>query len=152
MKQNTAKITFESFGLEFKNITVGANREGEPLYRTMGGVGQCVRQYMKQRFPGVPFQVSTSSFSGGDAVDVYLSPLDVEKCVYENVRQELEAVFSQGRFNGMEDIYEYNDGHGIKDPASGIEFGTKYMTVSYRPKYGTKQYAAYEAYLETQKA
>lgn len=145
MKQNTTKITFESFGLEFKNITVGANRDGEPLYRTMGGVGQCVRQYMKQRFPGVKFQVSTSSFSGGDAVDVYLSPLNVSDKVYENVRHELEAVFSQGRFNGMEDIYEYNADGGIKDPASGIEFGTKYLHVSHKPKYGTKQYEAYEA-------
>jgi hypothetical protein len=145
MKQNTTKINFESFGIEFKNITVGANRDGEPTYRTMGGVGQCVRQYMKQRFPGVPFQLSTSSFSGGDAVDVYLSPLEVNDKVYENVRNELDAVFSEGRFNGMEDIYEYNRDSGIKDPVTGIEFGTKYMHVSHRPKYGTKQYEAYQA-------
>lgn len=147
MKRQTTKISFEAQGLKFKEITVGANPAGEPIYRTMRGVGQVVRQFMKQTFPKIKFQISTDSFSGGDAVTVYLNPVNTTKEEFEQVRDSLDAAFADGKFNGMEDIYEYKPGKAtIHDPLTGIEFYTKYMHTQYQPKYGTKEYEEYKEY------
>lgn len=145
MKQQTTKINFEAQGLRFKEITVAKNLEGQPAWRTMRGVGQVVRQFMKQTFPKIKFQISTDRFSGGDAVTVYLNPINTTKEEFEQVRESLDAVFSDGKFNSMEDIYEYKPGKAIiHDPVTGIEFNTKYMHVQHKPKYGTKEYEQYE--------
>jgi hypothetical protein len=146
MKTPTTKISFESNGLEFKNITVSANRNtGEPSYRTMRGVGQVIKQYMKQRFPGVPYQLSTKSYSMGDSVTVYMNPLKVSKEMIDRISDSLQAQFEYGRFNSMEDIYEYkNDSGFIKDSKSGIEFSTKYLHVQRSPKFDTAEYHAYK--------
>jgi len=147
MKTPTTKISFESMGLEFKNISVQVNRNtGEPSYRTMRGVGQVVKQFMKQRFPQVPYQLSTSSFSMGDAVTVYINPFKVDEDTITQVSAALQAQFEYGKFNSMDDIYEYTDDMGlIKDPKSGIEFSTKYLHVQRQPKFGTKEYDQYAA-------
>jgi len=62
----------------------------------------------------------------------------------DQVRNTLQAQFEYGKFNSMEDIYEYNnDSVLIKDPKSGIEFSTKYLHVQRSPKFDTKEYYAY---------
>lgn len=147
MKTPTTKISFNSNGLKFKNITVSVNRNtGEPSYRTMRGVGQVVKQYMKQRFPGVPYQLSTKSYSMGDSVTVYINPFKVDEATVDRISNTLQAQFEYGKFNSMDDIYEHkNDGGFIKDSKSGIKFDTKYLHVQRRPKFDTPEYYAYEA-------
>ena len=145
MKNPTTKISFESNGLKFTNISVSVNRNtGEPSYRTMRGVGQVIKQFMKKRFPNVPYQLSTKNYSMGDSVTIYLNPFKVDEQTADQVRTTLQAQFEYGKFNSMEDIYEYsNDSALIKDPKSGIEFSTKYLHIQYSPKFDTKEYYAY---------
>ena len=145
MKNPTTKISFESNGLKFTNISVSVNRNtGEPSYRTMRGVGQVIKQFMKKRFPNVPYQLSTKNYSMGDSVTIYLNPFKVDEQTADQVRNTLQAQFEYGKFNSMEDIYEYsNDSALIKDPKSGIEFSTKYLHIQYSPKFDTKEYYAY---------
>ena len=145
MKNPTTKISFESNGLKFTNISVSVNRNtGEPSYRTMRGVGQVIKQFMKKRFPNVPYQLSTKNYSMGDSVTIYLNPFKVDEQTMDQVRNTLQAQFEYGKFNSMEDIYEYNnDSALIKDPKSGIEFSTKYLHVQRSPKFDTKEYYAY---------
>jgi hypothetical protein len=122
--------------LKFTNITLKTYgtvyRGGQQIhyyYSTMLGVSQAVRQYMKQMFPDVEFRIKTDSYSGGDSVRVrILSNLPSE--TYKEIRSQLESVFEEGRFNGMEDIYEYNGG-GLKVDYAGqtVDIGTKYLFV-----------------------
>lgn len=79
-----------------------ANQKGR-----LTGAAACadaIRAELKEKFAGVKFSVKSSTFSMGDSVDIswndFLS------------RDEVEAVVSkyqQGRFNGMEDMYEYSN-------------------------------------------
>jgi hypothetical protein len=146
MKTPTTKINFESYGFKFKNITVAVNRNtGEPSYRTMMGVSQVINQYMKQRFPGIPYQISTSSFSGGNSVTVYINPFKVNKETADRISDVLQARFEYCKFNAMEDIYEYKkDNSSIMDEKSGITFETKYLHVQRSPKFDTPEYHAYK--------
>lgn len=65
---------------------------------------QAIRKVLKESFPTVKFSVRSEGFAGGDAVRVK----------YENgpTREEVEKLirkFESGHFNGMEDIYEYDN-------------------------------------------
>ena len=81
----------------------------------------------------------------GDSVTVYMNPLKVSKEMIDRISDSLQAQFEYGRFNSMEDIYEYkNDSGFIKDSKSGIEFSTKYLHVQRSPKFDTAEYHAYK--------
>jgi len=130
---------------KFKNITVYK----EHSYVPMMGVSQVIRQYIKQRW-NIPFQISTDSFSGGDSVRVYVSPLNVtDKNIFEDINIELKVIFQAGNFDGSTDSYEYKKS-SFKISANGKEysFRTKYLFVEYEPKYGTKQYDEYREWKE----
>jgi len=79
-----------------------ANQKGR-----LTGAAACadaIRAELKEKFAGVKFSVKSSTFSMGDSVDISWSDF--------LSRDEVEAVVSkyqQGRFNGMEDIYEYSN-------------------------------------------
>lgn len=63
-----------------------------------------IRAELKTVFSGVKFSVTSESFSGGDAVRISWTdgPTDAQVSKITNK-------YSAGRFNGMEDIYEYNE-------------------------------------------
>ena len=63
-----------------------------------------IRKDLKQAFPGVKFSVTSSSFSGGNAVDVRY----FDAVLVEGVRNIVDK-YQYGTFNGMEDIYEYTN-------------------------------------------
>ena len=129
--------TYKGQPLQFKDLTMrvyenwysgGVQRAYK--YPTMGGVSQAIRQFMKQVFPKVKFQIKTESYSGGNSVRVYiLSPLAPSE--FQSVNEALTSTFQMGRFNGMEDIYEYN-GRGLSGEVDGeeVNFGTKYLFVN----------------------
>lgn len=128
--------TFNGQPLQFKDLTMrvyenwySGGVQQAYKYPTMGGVSQAIRQFMKQVFPKVKFQIKTDSYSGGDSARVYiLSQLTPSE--FQNVKEALTSTFQEGRFNGMEDIYEYN-GRGLRGEVDGeeVSFGTKYLFV-----------------------
>ena len=67
-----------------------------------------IKKYCLKNFKISKIEVSTDVFSGGDSMDVnYYAPKRIP---------ELESFiksFQEGRFNGMEDIYEYNNNEEI---------------------------------------
>lgn len=67
-------------------------------------VAKAIRQEMKRR--GLVGTARSSSFSMGDSVDVAVmdQPPGVAKSLGEYAKQ-----FQYGSFNGMEDLYEYNN-------------------------------------------
>lgn len=78
-----------------------------------------IRKLLKAAFPGVKFSVKTSRFSGGNSISV-----NVESETGPTSK-EIEAVigrFEEGRFNGMNEIYEYSN-----NPFPDLFGGTKYL-------------------------
>lgn len=76
-----------------------------------------LKRTLKEKFPNVKFSVRYESFSGGDAIRVSWN--------FGPTVQEVDVFADQyeaGKFNGMEDIYEY-------DPNRG-EHTVKYVTTS----------------------
>lgn len=115
------------------------------LYVPTAGVAQVIRQYIKQKW-GVKVQISSSTFSGGDSVDVYLPCVD-EK-LYDEIRLEVRGLFSAGHFNGMIDLYEYKSDDSfihIQHNGKKADVSAKYISVRNTPKWGTKLYREYEA-------
>lgn len=102
-------------------------------------VASLMKQYVKKRYPSVVCSVSSDSYSMGDSVNVYLSDMcgnEVDKDIVKDVDM-FSKRFEKGRFNGMEDIYEYRDSDGVTDNGTVIDGGTKYCFVTNRPKFGT---------------
>lgn len=92
-----------------------------------------IKQHCLKNFNISKIEVSTDVFSGGDSMDVsYFSPERIP---------ELESFiksFQEGRFNGMEDIYEYNDNSEII--MEGFILQTyKYTSVYFKEGEGKKQ-------------
>ena len=76
-----------------------------------------IKQYVKKNFPDIKVWSKSQTYSGGSSVDVSLSNSDgseIEQNVYEMI-SEFGNQFKAGSFNGMEDIYEYNEGTKTTD-------------------------------------
>ena len=59
---------------------------------------------LKQAFPGVKFSSRSSRFSMGDSINI-----DYENGPKNSDVEKIANQYQEGSFNGMEDIYEYND-------------------------------------------
>lgn len=79
-----------------------ANQKGR-----LTGAAACadaIRKELKEKMPHIKFSVRSSTFSGGDSVDISWKDGATVK--------EVEAIvdrYQYGHFNGMEDIYEYSN-------------------------------------------
>lgn len=143
-KRHLKKVNFEWINptgevFKFKNVSV----YNDYAYVPMMGVSQVMRQYIKQRWK-VPFQISSSSFSGGDSITVYLSPLKVSENLLKEIEEELTIIFSAGSFDGRDDSYNYKPSNfKISIDDEKYRFNTKYLNVNYEPKYGSKDWDEY---------
>lgn len=63
-----------------------------------------IRKELKEKFNGVKFSVTSSTFSMGDSVDVSWIDGPTVKEV-----QQLTSKYQQGHFDGMTDMYEYSN-------------------------------------------
>lgn len=65
-----------------------------------------IRTEIKKAYPGLKFRCTSESFSMGNSVRVtiYDQPPEVKNAI-----DALLAKYEYGSFNGMEDIYEYNN-------------------------------------------
>lgn len=65
---------------------------------------QEIRKILKAKFPGTKFSVTSEGYSMGDNVNVRWTDGPLRNEVENEICQ-----FQQGSFNGMEDIYEYDN-------------------------------------------
>jgi hypothetical protein len=75
--------------------------------KTKTQAAQCaalIRAELKEKFPLTKFKVNSENYSMGDNVNI--SWIDGAA---ENEVEELLAKYQYGRFNGMEDLYEYTN-------------------------------------------
>lgn len=70
-------------------------------------VAALIKAELKHKYPGFPFSVKSSTFAGGDSVDVkYMAKIGGPK------KSDIEAIASKyqaGHFDGMTDMYEYTN-------------------------------------------
>jgi len=99
-----------------------------------------VKQYVKAKYPQVVCSVKSSSFANGSSLDVYVSNpngSEVEKSIYQDVNRFAD-MFEYGRYNGMEETFEYYEASGVKtEKGMEIEAGVKYVHTNNQPAFGT---------------
>lgn len=77
-----------------------------------------IRVELKESFPNVKFKVTSDSFSMGDSVHVSWTDGPTARQVDEIVKK-----YQYGRFNGMEDIYEYTNNREDIPQAKYVQTG-----------------------------
>lgn len=98
-----------------------------------------VKQYVKKKYPNVVVSSSSSSFSMGNSVSIYISDeygREVDDSIIKDV-DRFGTQFEYGRFNGMIDMYEMNSNEVQTDNGTEIDSGVKYLHVQNRPKFCT---------------
>jgi len=96
-----------------------------------------LKQYVKQKYPNVVVSVSSSTFSMGNSVDVYISDEvgnEVDKSIIDDVKS-FGSQFVYGKFNGMIDMYESKECGAVSESGTTITGNIKYLSVNNRPKF-----------------
>jgi hypothetical protein len=97
-----------------------------------------IKQYVKKNYPEVIVSSTSSSFSMGNSVSVYISDErggEVDKKIISDV-QAFGNQFVYGSFNGMIDMYEMKEDRDSKTKSgTKIDAGVKFLHVQNRPKF-----------------
>ena len=140
------KFKFELNGMTFQlpiksvQTTDYQGNKIEPVINmNQSETASVIKQYVKKMYPEVVVSSTSSSFSMGNSVSVYLSDergVGVSKEIVEDV-QSFGNMFVYGKFNGMVDMYEHF-GHasdGKTENGTQLRAGTKYLHVQASPKF-----------------
>tara|TARA_B110000467_G_C18091157_1_gene351956 strand:+ start:116 stop:712 length:597 start_codon:yes stop_codon:yes gene_type:complete len=101
-----------------------------------------IKQFVKRFFPEVKVWSKSQTYSGGSSVDVSLSNSDgssIHQNIYEQI-SEFSNKFKAGSFNGMEDIYEYNNNDVLTDNGTKLDYFPSYVFCKNAPEWGTIEY------------
>lgn len=139
------KFKFELEGIMFElgiKFLKKVDWNGNPLEKPVINMNHVaaanvVKQYVKKKYPNVVVSSSSSSFSMGNSVDIYLSD-EYGNGVVDSIVKDVDRFGSQfeyGKFDGMYDIYEYTNDGVNSDNGTQIEAGVKYLHVNNRPKF-----------------
>jgi hypothetical protein len=145
-KMSTSKINLEINGLTFtlpNECLRKTTWNGEPItpyiYLRAKHVASLIKQYVKIKYPQIECSAKSEVYSGGDSVNVYLSTpngYEVSEEICSDVNR-FGNIFEEGRFDGMTDMYEYNDSTNTTDNGTRIDGGSKYVFVNNRAQFGT---------------
>ena len=114
-------------------------KEIEPTIRmNQTATASVIKQYVKKMYPEVVVSATSSSFSMGNSVSIYISD-EVGNEVSNGIISDVDSFgqqFVYGKFNGMNDMYEFRSGTAeVTDSGTKMEAGTKYLSVQNRPKF-----------------
>ena len=101
-----------------------------------------IKQYVKKNFSDIKVWSKSQTYSGGSSVDVSLcnsNGSEIDQNVYEMI-SEFGNQFKAGSFNGMEDIYEYNEGTKTTDNNTPLKYFPSYVFCNNSPKWGSVEY------------
>ena len=138
------KIKFVLSGIEFElaeKFLQTKDYYGNPIKPTIKmnhvAAANVVKQYVKKKYPNVVVSSSSSSFSMGNSVDIYISDErggEVDESIISDVKS-FGNQFVYGKFNGMIDMYEMTGGDSKTDNGTTIDGSVKYLHVQNRPKF-----------------
>jgi len=101
-----------------------------------------IKQYVKKFFPDIKVWSNSQTYSGGSSCNVNLSNSDgseISQNIFEQI-SEFSNQFKAGSFNGMEDIYEYNEGTKTTDNNTPLKYFPSYVFCNNSPKWGSVEY------------
>lgn len=112
-----------------------------PYVYGRGPIGSSmVKQFVKAKYPSVVCTVKSSSFANGSSLDVYVSNVngsEVDEVIYKDITRFADQ-FEYGRYNGMEETFDYYTTSGVKtEKGMEIEAGVKYVHTNNKPSFGT---------------
>ena len=90
---------------------------------------------MKKFFPLVKVWSTSKTYSGGSSVDVYVSYSNGES-IDQNVFEQIDTFanqFKAGTFNGMIDMYEYDEGTKTTDNNTPLKYFPSYVFCNNKP-------------------
>jgi hypothetical protein len=138
------KFKFKLDGMEFNlpskhlKTTDWNGKEIQPTIRmNQAATAAVVKQYVKKMYPEVVVSATSSSFSMGNSVSIYISD-EVGNEVDNSIISDVQAFGSQfvyGKFNGMIDMYEHCGKDIETDSGTQLDAGTKFLHVQNRPKF-----------------
>jgi hypothetical protein len=123
------------------NCRVEDNRGKQEVVINRVEAAKMIRQFIKTRYgKTIKSWVKSDSFSGGSSVDVTICKPNGEQ-VSSSIVNAIDT-FSQslraGRYNGMNDSYDYNSRNLISDLGTQLVMYTSYISVYNRSPYNYK--------------
>jgi hypothetical protein len=128
---STCLKTTDYWGAPLANPTISIGRKEIPLI---------AKQFIKAKYPNLLVWGKSSVFANGNSSDIYVcnpdgSEMDWDSVEFRTIKSFIENLRG-GRYNGMEDIYEYGD-NGTSDNGTILDFSAKYITVNPKAPFGT---------------
>jgi len=142
MKSKKINVVVEGIKMSLPSDSVRFRNDGVTPYVYGRGpiASSMVKQFVKAKYPNVVCSVKSASFAGGNSLDVYVSypnGSEVEVEIYQDV-ERFANQFEYGRYNGMEEIYDYYTASGLKtEKGMEIEAGVKYVHTNNKPAFGS---------------
>ena len=141
---NPKKFKFElngnQFQLPIKHLRTkdwNGNKIEPTIKMDQAAAASVIKQYVKKNYPEVIVSSTSSSFSMGNSVSVYISDergAEVDKKIISDV-QAFGNQFVYGKFNGMIDMYEHTSKENQTMSGTKIDAGVKFLHVQNRPKF-----------------
>jgi hypothetical protein len=148
MRDMKNKMKFNYAGMVCEvpsNCLITTNYWGEPIetpYIRIGRkeVASISKQFVKKNFPNLLVWASSETFANGNSVSVYVCNADGSDLSYDSKEWKSIAGFvnslSGGKYNGMEDIYEYGEGN-VTENGTKIESYAKYVSCNNAAPHGS---------------
>jgi hypothetical protein len=119
------------WGEKLENPYIAIGRKEVPLM---------FKQYVKAKYPDMLVWGKSSTFANGSSSDLYAcmgngDELEWGSTEYKDLNSFSNAM-QGGRYNGMEDIYEYADS-GKTDNGTTLEFNSKYVHFNPKAPFGS---------------
>jgi hypothetical protein len=134
--KNKIKFNFAGVACEVPSeCLITKSYFGEPLenpYIRIGRkeVASISKQFVKKNFPNILVWASSETFANGNSVSVYVcngdgSDLNTDSSEWKKISSFVRSL-SGGRYNGYEDMYEYNEAYET-DNGTKLESYAKYV-------------------------
>ena len=123
--------TTDYWGKKLENPYIAVGRKEVPLM---------FKQYVKAKYPNLLVWGKSSTFANGSSSDLYACNANGDELewggfVYNDLNSFSNAM-QGGKYNGMEDIYEYADS-GKTDAGTTLEFSSKYVHFNGKAPFGS---------------
>jgi hypothetical protein len=142
MKSKKINVVVEGIKMSLPAEAIQMKNDGVTPYVYGKGpiASSMVKQFAKAKYPNVVCTVKSQSFANGNSLDVYVSKpngSEVEVEIYNDVERFANS-FETGRYNGMEESYDYYENSGVRtEKGMEIKAGVKYVHTNNKPSFGS---------------
>lgn len=142
MKSKKIAIVVNGIKIELPAEVIRMRNDGTTpyIYGNPVVAGKIVKAYVKSKYPNILIWTKSSSFAGGNSLDVDVCMPDgseVEASIYSDINTITNA-FEYGKFNGWTDCYDSYEESGMKtENGTEIEAGVKYAHCNNKAPFGT---------------